>query len=239
MDPLSILKSIIKFEQPKQPEPLNLKQGQIINGKIVQLLSNRMAIIQIGSQKLMAKLEASLNLNQQYWFKVQSEGGKIHLKLVNEKTLIEPSESFSTQNSVPDRGIEQIFTQVPVQFGQEHAELLIQWNGRKKENGKIDSENCRILFYVELKNIGEIFVDLQFQNRKVKIVMLNDTHDLMRMAQSQISLLQNNLMELNFQLSSLIIEPPPTEKSMRSLIRKTTANEPVEPYQGRGVDVRI
>jgi hypothetical protein len=59
--------------------------------------------------------------------------------------------------------------------------------------------------------MGEIVVDIQFQNRNVKIVMLNDTHDLERIAQSQISLLQDNLKKLNFHLTSLIIEPPPSE----------------------------
>jgi hypothetical protein len=75
VDPLSFLKSIIKSEQPAQLEPVKLKQGQIINGKVILILPNDMALIQIGSKKLMAKLEASLAVNQLYWFEVQTEAG--------------------------------------------------------------------------------------------------------------------------------------------------------------------
>lgn len=76
MDPLSFLKSIIKSDQAAQLEPIKFNQGQIINGKVIRFLPNDMAIVQIGSQKLMAKLETSLTANQQYWFEVQSELGR-------------------------------------------------------------------------------------------------------------------------------------------------------------------
>src|SRR4051812_3957761 len=92
MDPLSFLKSIVRTEQPaQQPDSLKLRPGQIINGKIVRFLPNQMAVIQIGSQKLMAKLEASLLANQQYWFEVQSGEGKVHLKLVKGNSKAVPS----------------------------------------------------------------------------------------------------------------------------------------------------
>jgi hypothetical protein len=241
MDPLSFLKSIIKSEQPTQPEPLKLKQGQIINGKVLRFLPKDMALVQIGSQKLMAKLKASLVANQQYWFEVQTEAGKIHLKLLKGNTKQiqkEAVEDLISANKGQDAGIEQLYSQIPIQLGQEKTEISIQWNGRKKENGKIDPDNCRILFFVELKNMGEIFVDLKFQNRNVKIIMLNDTHGLEQIAQPLIKLLQNNLESQNFNLISLKIEPPPTEKSMKFFIRKTAASGAIEHEQGLGVDVR-
>lgn len=243
MDPLSFLKSIVKFEQPAHSEPLKLKQGQIINGKIIRFLPNQMAVIQIGSQKLMAQLETSLAANQQYWFKVQSEAGKIHLKLVKEsikQITQESSESVRVQNNSPDGLIEQVYTQVPIQLGQENVEISIQWNGRKNEDGKIDPNNCRILFFVELKNIGEIFVDLQFQNRKIQMVILNGTQNLDLIAQSEFARLKENLQKLNFQLASLKIDPPPSEKSLKALLRKPSTNDKiVDQYQGLGVDVRV
>lgn len=242
MDPLSFLKSIIKIEQPSQLEPLKLREGQIINGKVIRFLPNDMALVQIGSQKMIAKLEASLGANQQYWFEVQSDLGKVQLKLLKGNTKLiqkEAIEDLRSPNKGQDGIIEQFYSQIPIQLEQEKTEISIQWNGRKKENGKIDPDNCRILFFVELKNLGEIFVDLQFQNRNVKIVMLNDTHDFKENVHSQISLLQDNLKKLNYQLTSLIIEPPPSEKSMKTFIRKTPASGGVDHYQGMGVDVRI
>jgi hypothetical protein len=242
MDPLSFLKSIIKIEQPSQLEPLKLREGQIINGKVIRFLPNDMALVQIGSQKLIAKLEASLGANQQYWFEVQSDLGKVQLKLLKGNTKLiqkEAIEDLRSPNKGQDGIIEQFYSQIPIQLEQEKTEISIQWNGRKKENGKIDPDNCRILFFVELKKLGEIFVDLQFQNRNVKIVMLNDTHDLGTNVHSQISLLQDNLKKLNYQLTSLIIEPPPSEKSMKTFIKKTPVSGSADHYQGMGVDVRI
>jgi hypothetical protein len=242
MDPLSFLKSIIQSEQSSKVEPMKIKEGQIIHGKVLRFLPNDMAVVQVGSQKLMAKLEASLNANQQYLFEVQKDIGKIRLKLLKGNTKLiqkEALDGLRSPNKGQDGGIEQFYSQIPIQLEQEKTEISIQWNGRKKENGKIDPDNCRILFFVELKNLGEIFVDLRFKNRNVEMVMLNDTHELERMAQPLISLLQDNLNRQNFVLTSFTIKPPPFEKSMRTFIKKPPVSGVFEHYQGTGVDVRI
>jgi hypothetical protein len=242
MDPLSFLKSIIKIEQPSQLEPLKLREGQIINGKVIRFLPNDMALVQIGSQKLIAKLEASLGANQQYWFEVQSDLGKVQLKLLKGNTKLiqkEAIEDLRSPNKGQDGIIEQFYSQIPIQLEQEKTEISIQWNGRKKENGKIDPDNCRILFFVELKNLGEIFVDLQFQNRNIKISMLNNTQGLEQIAQPLILLLQDNLKRQNFNLTSFSVEKSPSEKSMKSFLKKPPASGVFEHYQGIGVDVRI
>jgi hypothetical protein len=242
MDPLSFLKSIIKTEQSSQLEPLKLREGQIINGKVIRFLPNDMSVVQIGSQKLIAKLEASLEANQQYWFEVQTDLGKVHLKLLKGNTKQIPKEAVEdprSLNKAQDGGIEQFYSQIPIQLEQEKTEISIQWNGRKKENGKIDPDNCRILFFVELKNMGEIFVDIRFQNRNVKISMLNKKQGLERIAQPLILLLQDNLNRLNFNLTSFSVDLPPSEKSMKSFLKKPPTNGVFEHYQGTGVDVRI
>jgi hypothetical protein len=242
MDPLSFLKSIIKTEQFSQLGPLKLREGQIIHGKVIRFLPNNMSVVQIGSQKLIAKLEASLEANQQYWFEVQTDLGKVHLKLLrgNTKQILKDAvEDSRSLNKAQDGIIEQFYSQIPIQLEKEKTEISIQWNGRKKENGELDPDNCRILFFVELKNMGEIFVDLQFKNRNIKITMLNNTQELKQIAQPLISLLQNNLKRQNFNLTNFTIELPPSEKSMKSFLKKPPASAVVEHYQGTGVDVRI
>lgn len=242
MDPLSFLKSIIRSEQLAGPKPLTLKAGQIINGKIIRILPNSMAVVQIDSHRLIAKLEASLAENQPYNFEVQSYAGKIHLKLVKDSVTPLPKDALDTikvQKS-PDGFIEQFYTQVPIQIGQENVECSIQWNGRKRKDGKIDPDNCRILFFVELTNLGEIIVDLQFQNRKIQLVMVNSTQDLKELAHSHFSLLKENLQKLNFQLSVLKVVQPSSEKSLKALIKKTPANDKkIDLNQGMGLDIRV
>jgi len=56
--------------------------GQILNGKIVKLFPNGIASLQVGSQKIVAQLEASLEANQRYWFQVQPGEGKVRLKVL-------------------------------------------------------------------------------------------------------------------------------------------------------------
>ncbi|RKJ18575.1 hypothetical protein D7X33_46045, partial [Butyricicoccus sp. 1XD8-22] len=42
----------------------------------------------------------------------------------------------------------QIVMQIPVQFLGKFTEATLQWNGRMKENGKIDANYARVLFYL-------------------------------------------------------------------------------------------
>ena len=56
--------------------------GQILNGKILKLFPNSIATLQVGSQKVVAQLEASLEVNENYWFQVQPGEGKVRLKLI-------------------------------------------------------------------------------------------------------------------------------------------------------------
>src|SRR3954452_9126835 len=65
-----------------QQRDLSFKPGQILNGKILKLFPNNIATLQVGSQKVVAQLEASLVANEKYWFQVQSGEGKVRLKLM-------------------------------------------------------------------------------------------------------------------------------------------------------------
>jgi hypothetical protein len=247
MDPLSFLKSIWKQSEslPILDNRLTLRPGQIISGKIVKLLPNQMAEIQVGSTRLFAKLEASLNLNQQYYFQVQPGEEKIHLKLIKNnqedhltQTTKGSAEVINNNSSLDRSVIEQFVTQVPIQLGPDTADVTIQWNGRKKGNNKMDPNDCRILFYLELKNIGEILADLQIQNRKLSITLINGTPDLNTFVESQIVILKENLQKLNYQLTGVKIEQPVSEKPLKALIKKTVSAS-VETNRKTGVDIRI
>lgn len=48
--------------------PAAVKEGQLFHGKINQLFPGEMAEIQIGSQKLHAKLEVPLKASDSYYF---------------------------------------------------------------------------------------------------------------------------------------------------------------------------
>ncbi|MET1032674.1 hypothetical protein [Domibacillus tundrae] len=65
--------------------------------------------------------------------------------------------------------LQQLVMQSPVQFGEFKGDVTIKWQGKKKEDGKIDADFCRVLFYVEMPNLRNTVIDMQVQNRIVHI----------------------------------------------------------------------
>ncbi|ASN05742.1 hypothetical protein [Virgibacillus necropolis] len=62
-----------------------LKPGQIVQGKIVKLFPNNKAQIHIGSQKMIAQLEASLSIGENYHFQVKTNTDVTQLKVIGEQ----------------------------------------------------------------------------------------------------------------------------------------------------------
>src|SRR5690606_25672473 len=63
-------------------QPLSLKQDQVFHGTIKQLFPNQMAEVQVGNQKLMAKLEVPLKLGDAHFFQVTATNPQTELKVV-------------------------------------------------------------------------------------------------------------------------------------------------------------
>ncbi|HWI47857.1 MAG TPA: hypothetical protein VNU45_06475 [Rummeliibacillus sp.] len=76
-------------------QPLALKQGQVIHGTIKQLFPDQMAEIQIGGQRLMAKLEVPLQTGNSHYFQVSGVEPDLQLKVVSGPMA--PSASMSQQ----------------------------------------------------------------------------------------------------------------------------------------------
>lgn len=81
MNPLQIFGKPAMKTMPASP----LRNGQIIQGKVMKLFPNQRAEIQIGGQKVIAKLDASLTLHRSYHFQVQIKGGIIYLHVLAEQ----------------------------------------------------------------------------------------------------------------------------------------------------------
>ncbi|UJL47921.1 hypothetical protein KFZ58_08755 [Virgibacillus sp. NKC19-16] len=62
-----------------------LRSGQIIQGKIVKLYPDNKAQLQLGSQRMVAQLEAALSTGEKYHFQVRTKDNAIHLKVLGEQ----------------------------------------------------------------------------------------------------------------------------------------------------------
>jgi hypothetical protein len=241
MDPLNLLKSLFKLEGTIKPTIQALKPGQIIVGKIIKLFPNQTAEIQIGSQKLIARLEIPLLANQQYWFQVQMEEGKVRLKMIkrnndsqNQTKEWQTAVTYKDPLEQTRDSFVQYLTQIPVPIGNRTYDLSLQWSGKKTKDGKMDPNDCRILFSLNLDTIGETFIDLHIKNRSISISVINENSDLQMVSSSLIHPLKEKLAKMDYQVSSLSFE-----RSSEILNVKNDRFPLVERRSYEGVDFRV
>lgn len=69
---------------------------------------------------------------------------------------------------------QQIIMQVPLHLQGKRIDATIEWNGRMKEDGKIDPDHARVLFYLDLEALHKTVVDMQVQNKVVTLTIFNE-----------------------------------------------------------------
>ena len=130
----------------------------------------------------------------------------------------------------------QLIMQVPLDFFGKKMDATLQWNGRMKDNGKIDSAYARVLFYLQMESMQETVIDMQVQNRIVTVTVYNN-HDrqLVALVEPLKIALKAGLADKDYQLSGVAIKSfaKPVEPSSKQV--KTTQQPD---YQG-GVDIRV
>lgn len=134
--------------------------------------------------------------------------------------------------------MQQLVMQFPIVLGSHLTDLNIQWSGKRKENGQIDPDYCRVLFYLELEQLKETIIDVHVQNRIVNIQLYNDTPMLEQMAKAMQPMLKENLETHRYTLSSLkITDPKALVQSEQNLILRNQSQPFQQSYTG--VDYRI
>ncbi|KAB7708035.1 hypothetical protein F9802_04815 [Bacillus aerolatus] len=128
--------------------------------------------------------------------------------------------------------LQQLIMQVPVNLFGFHTDLTLQWSGKKTDDGKLDSDFCRVLFYLNLENIKETVIDMQVQNRIIQLQVFNETPGLKKMADSLTPTLKARVEEKGYQLSSIQFKRP-DKRAALPIVRAMEA----QPYEG--VDIRI
>lgn len=133
-----------------------------------------------------------------------------------------------------DTGVnQQIVMQLPLEFLGKRIDATIQWNGRKKADGKIDADFARILFYLELESIDKTVVDMQVQNRVVAITVFNKNNQLREIGSLLQMKLRDGLESVDYRLSGVTFKQFEEEENRETKRRNDRMSE-----QG-GVDFRI
>lgn len=127
----------------------------------------------------------------------------------------------------------QLVMQVPLEFFGKKMDATLQWNGRMKDDGKIDANYARILFYLQMESMKETVIDMQVQNRVVTVTVFNEQSNIIPPADSLKEALKIGLAKKNYQLSGVFIK-----QFEKAQLEKTP---PVVQQQeeNSGVDFRI
>ena len=127
----------------------------------------------------------------------------------------------------------QLVMQVPLEFFGKRIDTTLQWNGRMKENGKIDADFARILFYLDLESIEKTVIDMQVQNRVVTVTVFN-ADDKLKLIGAPLQLkLKEGLEAADYKLSGVFF------KNFAEEEKKVTKQKSRLETDGQGVDFRI
>ena len=168
------------------------------------------------------------------------------LKLLNEqhpsavKDMAEQLLNRLTAQQVlsQDNGpMQNLLLTLPLNLGSSQTDLTLQWSGRKTKDGKIDPDYCRILFYLELENLNETVIDMQIQNRVIKVTVVNEQNEAIEaVASNYLDVLKDKLQVMDYKLSGVLFQHTARAKNVGS------KQKPL-PFSGTGtysgVDIRI
>ncbi|MFV8827132.1 hypothetical protein [Alkalihalobacterium sp. APHAB7] len=132
--------------------------------------------------------------------------------------------------------IQQTALQVPLQLGEWLTELTVQWEGKRKADGKIDPDHCRILFYLNLAQLRETVVDVQIQKKIISVQVFNEHERPVMLLNVLQPLLKKQLSKMEYTLSS-VNWIQFTEQQFK---KDTSAHKAYTHRNGyEGVDVRV
>lgn len=130
-------------------------------------------------------------------------------------------------------GQQQITMQLPLEWFGKKMDATLQWSSRLKEDGKLDPNYARILFYLTMSSIGETVIDMQVQNRIVTLSIYEEKGNLQPVGTVLQSHLQQGLEQIDYHLSGISFKPlHPTEQ-------KTNPIKWGQQGETGGVDIRI
>ncbi|MEF7493216.1 hypothetical protein V4V34_01400 [Lysinibacillus sphaericus] len=127
----------------------------------------------------------------------------------------------------------QLIMQVPLEFFGKRMDATLQWNGRMKDDGKIDANYARVLFYLQMASMQETVIDMQVQNRVVTVTVFNEYLEIQSLAEPLKAALKNGLAEKNYQLSGVFMK----QFDKGQVVKSSPVIEQQE--EQSGVDIRV
>jgi hypothetical protein len=115
--------------------------------------------------------------------------------------------------------------------GQQSASVHIQ--SRKGQRGEVDANNCRLLFDLQMKTIGNTLVDVQVMNKIVSLQVHNDLPALAQLIDGSREEIAESLHKAGYQFFSLKCLPYP-----QFVTDKETGSTKSAPLDGTKMDLK-
>ncbi|MED1721752.1 hypothetical protein [Brevibacillus parabrevis] len=112
-----------------------------------------------------------------------------------------------------NQALSQIVLQIPIRQAEGEETAFVQIESKKQGSGKLDPENCRLFFHLELKGMGTTMIDVGIVNRIVNLQIFNDSPWLEALAQGTKDRFAQQLNDVGYHLSAMRIQPVPDRQS--------------------------
>ena len=135
------------------------------------------------------------------------------LEVVN--ASIEKIETNQLVNYLTSRSDQQVVLQIPVVLpeGIKTAELYIRSGGKRGKKGK-SAEDCHIVFLLTMRNLGNLRIDTQVMEKKMKCAIQVDNREIARFVKRNLPDLSQRLSGLGYRVEKLscMVTKPDTKK---------------------------
>jgi hypothetical protein len=115
-----------------------------------------------------------------------------------------------------------------------NSDMELTFEGTKNDDGELNKDFCRIMFFLDLNNIQKTIIDMHVQKRTISLTILND-YPIENVMNSLRTALREGLAKMDYQLTSVTHKPLTTHQPVvkkAKMLEKQQAT-----YQG--VDYRI
>ncbi len=133
--------------------------------------------------------------------------------------------------ALPGGVVQHIWMEIPLSFAHFQTNAVVQWSGRRKNDGKIDSNYCKIIFYLNLQFMKETLVEMNVQNRIVSIRISSLKKGLQEAVKPFLPALKEGLSKSGYTLSDVRFGELQPDAVRAALSRPEVS--------GKGVDLRI
>ncbi len=147
-------------------------------------------------------------------------------------------------SSVSQPSFTEMVFQLPFFMDDSSRKAVVHLQSRKKENGQIDRDNCRLLFHLQMARLGETMADVHIVNRAITIVLFTDHEDvqtglIFQWMKEGETALRKQLEGHGYQLLSLRHQQSKRDRVSPGTAAATQGSSAITYSPYKGVDIRI